>query len=457
MFSLYVFRSTKFINKINEKCFNIISQFLSIREVNIILKRVCKHINSCVNLATDTDTSLQLKDWDIEKLLAMLTTITKDEKVIKLPKNITIKKLEWNSAQLCKLIEKKIFEQRNITFTNCGVSNWKGLLPETIKNLSWIWSENDEEDFDLIPFVREIKNSSVKTLTIVLKNNHKFAEDDITNIFKSSVENITLSSYGRSNIKKCSLKELMANKTIKTLDLTNFKFDSSCGKFMSSSEFEQKDLMLLNLTKLRLAVCNIDYNIFMKMITPSLKILSLCDTKLNFEEGYDSNRLVEELSNLKEKNLLDLTHLTMINLPIKQECLPFLNKLDLEHLNISLNRIGTLENLNLPKLKVLHVNSCNLTDDTIDNALTNSLVELYVERNSKITNTTLEKINEKKTKLEKLSLYDTKVTSRGILEHLSGMKLKHLSFNPIKHEDKEKLRKTLIDANVITEKSILKI
>lgn len=363
-------------------------QFISLNEINNVLKHVCRYFNNGIKTLKYGDGFVRISESS-PYFENVRNSILPKTKTIRLSGITNAQKL-WKILNACN--------NRNICLKECNFKEGMS-LPKKIETLRVYI---DFYDLSIKNIIDSLKFSQIKKLEVWLfpafltvSNLISSGLDrEIIKIFESNIESIYLRDDFGHEVSKDSVKSLMSNKQIKTLELYRIDFPPYPKNVMVDVKIDTPIPSLtvfLKLSELSLKKCNIAASYIIAMITPSLKKLAL-----NLMPNIVNDWFVETLSEMKRDNYLNLTTLELESSNITSKCIVFLNLLDLRSLSIAnCKKIDNLNGLNLRYLKKMNINGCIFNDDAIIDLLKNSgrfLVELNVTPNENLTEQTLKNI-----------------------------------------------------------------
>lgn len=409
------------INAIIRDLFNNIMRFLKVREVYPIVRRVNKtfnnHINSysCDNVRIEGDRMNEFEDY-VKKMLENKIM------VFRLPKRVEFVDINF-SEEKWKFV--KTLNVREIEYYNCDLNN-DFYVPKKITEFGVCWCRGN--NFNEILSVLENERTTLKTLDITMINND-VNDDVLKKIFSFDLKMLRISIDYQAGctpitITKDNLEQMVNLMNLRGLKLTGFIFDKSCNNLVC---FKNHNILFLDLS-----FCNIGIEHVTNIVTPSTRILHLDSTSVD-------DKFIEQLSIYKSEHMLKLYELNISNTRITEKCFKHLNTLELSSLAMNHCRgIGTLADLNMPSLKELSLNYFCWNNNDIKHLIQPKLEILDISQNKKLTDVTLQNINENKLrKLKVLKMSGANVTKDGIIKYLSGMKLRTLVVFPASYDEEE--------------------
>lgn len=141
---------------------------------------------------------------------------------------------------------------------------------------------------------------------------------------------------------------------------------------------------------------------------------------------------MKELSNLQNKNMMNLTVLDISGTKVTSECFDHLNTLGLKELCLNAcYGIVSLTNLNIPILEHLEIRKVLVDENEIKNMLRKhtNLIYLDLSENKNITTGTLKNIKDfQLNKLKTLRIFRSHLEEKDFNEHLSDMITSGLKF-----------------------------
>jgi hypothetical protein len=432
---------TYLMNKINDDIMiHKIMPFFVLKEIFCILILLCKRFGVIIPQVIHDEIRIGINDkWHLTKMnvnTAIFHGITITE--------VTVQN-----------IKKLLSVRQKIEFVHCKID--KKYDPDDLLSDAYSLKISDSDDL-VVSLMEKLKFTNINVLSIT---SCSFTSDMIDCILDMK-ELKTLDLQKSINAKNVPM--INNDHIIKMSKMTNLKVLSISGLKFNSGNCDTHVLRSLRLNKLIVHHCTISEMDVLNLISPSLKKLKLYCLDI-------TDDLIMHISDLKKRDVLNLTHLFVHSCPkITNKSIEYLNDLNLSSLRIHYTGIDDLSSLYIPNLSVLDFvfDFDNFTEEKFQNVFEMPLTHLRIfkifwhfkkrskESKGPTTSTTLKNISEKCRTLKELDLrgIDLDIDVDDVIEHLSGMNFDKLSLHNdlgIENGFSEELIKIdqLVRANVI--------
>lgn len=432
---------------INKDVVHAIFQFLSLIEVYTQIRYTNKYFNVCAKSFVHRHEKLII---DFSRLENMINNIES----LRLPSKVSLDGLTLFDPSYSKLIEN--LSKSNVTeleLKNCKMKTnaqtsllenvktyEKYCLPKSLKKLDLYFSDRDTQ----LCLIGELIEKKINPNTLVIIHTQEtfgsndFHDETIQLCFNLNVRKLAFgykfTSEHLINVKNDDLLLLMKNEKLKSLTLAGMYFDESCNNFECFRNNQLKYLFLIK--------CNVCANDVKNLISPSIKKLGIMGNKSQSK----CDNIIEQFCILKNEKIFNATYLDLQQTNITSACFKYLNSLQLGYLDVSsCYDLLTFDKLNIPTLTSFYARGNNMNDYDVQHILKMPITKLNLFRSPSITNKTLQHIFDHKTTLEYLHVGETSITLDGLINFLSGSKLKFLGISKSVFD-----RDKLLNSNVIT-------